>query len=220
MYQAVIFDLDGTLLNTIDDLANAGNFVCQQNHWPPHSIEEYKLFVGNGIPKLVERFSPADQRTPERLAKTLEQFREYYALHKEDSTAPYEGIISLLAELSQKGIILGVLTNKEDIFAKQIIARYFDASVFQLVQGALPHIPPKPDPTALLTMTHHTAFERKNILFVGDSNVDILTAKNAGIDCCGVLWGFRSKEELQQAGATYLIQTPQELTSLICTSTL
>ncbi len=211
MYQAVIFDLDGTLLNTIDDLANAGNFVCRQNGWPTHPVDCYKLFVGNGIPKLVERFSPADQRSPQRLEQTLRQFRQYYSLHKEDCTTAYEGIEALLHQLSAQQISLGVLTNKEDALAKQIIARYFDKSLFHLVQGALPDVPPKPDPTALHTICRHFAFAEKQVLFVGDSDVDMITAKNAGIDCCGVLWGFRSKEELKQAGATHLAQTPQEL---------
>ncbi len=213
MYQAAIFDLDGTLLNTIDDLANAGNAVCRQNGWAVHTVEEYKRFVGNGIPKLVERFSPADQRTPARLAQTLAQFREYYAAHKEDCTVPYDGILPLLGSLNERKIPLGVLTNKEDCFAKEIIKRYFGEGTFCCVQGATEQFPAKPDPTALLHLCTSEPFAGKRILFIGDSDVDIHTAVNAKLDSCGVLWGFRTEAELTAAGATYLARQPVHLLS-------
>lgn len=214
MYQAAIFDLDGTLLNTIDDLANAGNAVCQQNGWPTHTVEAYKRFVGNGIPKLVERFSPPDQRTPARMAQTLEQFRAYYAVHKEDCTLPYDGILPLLDALRKKGIPLGVLTNKEDRFAKEIVHRYFGTDAFCKIQGATEQFPPKPNPAALLHLCESEPFAGKRILFLGDSDVDIHTAANAKLDSCGVLWGFRGEAELTAAGATYLARHPSELAEL------
>ena len=138
MIKTVLFDLDGTLLNTIDDLADAGNWVCTQNGWPTFTVEQFKHMVGNGIPKLVERFSPEDARSQEHLAATLAQFSARYDAHKEDKTAPYAGIPELLDTLRANGIQCAVFSNKADAFCGKIIEHYFGPGSFSLVRGSRP----------------------------------------------------------------------------------
>lgn len=214
MYQYVIFDLDGTLLNTIDDLADAGNWVCRNHNWPVHTVEEYKRYVGNGMARLAEQFSPEDYHTPEGIRAILEEFMPYYHAHKEDKTAPYPGIRTLLERLKGAGVVMAVLSNKAHSLVPEIIEGYFPQT-FDYVQGAVDGVPTKPDPTLLHKLMGEMGASPEDTLFVGDSNVDIRTAKNGGLTSCGVLWGFRSREELAAEGAVHLAQTPEELEDLI-----
>ena len=213
MYSYVIFDLDGTLLNTIDDLADTGNHVCALHGWPAHPVEAYKRMVGNGIPKLVERFAPAgtDRDT---LDQAYGEFMAWYGVHKEDKTAPYPGMEGAALRLKQAGVSIAVLSNKADEMAGPVVEHYYPG-VFPIVQGALPDLPTKPDPTLLYKLMERMGADPKATLFVGDSNVDIQTAKNGGLASCGVLWGFRSRQELEAEGADFLARTPEELTGLV-----
>ena len=215
MYKTVVFDLDGTLLNTIDDLADAGNRVCAARGWPQHTVEEYKYFVGNGIPKLVERFSPPQARTPAVLADTLAAFQADYGAHLRDKTAPYPGIPALLARLKAAGVQLAVFSYKADPLARQVVADYFDAALFDAVRGALPGVPTKPAPQGTLALMQAIGADPAATLYVGDSNVDVDTAHNAGLPCCGVLWGFRTRQELTDAGAEHLAADAEELWNVI-----
>ena len=215
MYKTVVFDLDGTLLNTIDDLADAGNRVCAARGWPQHTVEEYKYFVGNGIPKLVERFSPPQARTPDQLADTLAAFQADYGAHLRDKTAPYPGIPALLARLKAAGVQLAVFSNKADPLARQVVADYFDAALFDAVRGALPGVPTKPAPQGTLALMQAIGADPAATIYVGDSNVDVDTAHNAGLPCCGVLWGFRTRQELTDAGAEHLAANAEELWNVI-----
>ena len=215
MYKTVVFDLDGTLLNTIDDLADAGNRVCAARGWPQHTVEEYKYFVGNGIPKLVERFSPPEARTPAVLADTLAAFQADYGAHLRDKTAPYPGVPALLARLKAAGVQLAVFSNKADPLARQVVADYFDAALFDAVRGALPGVPTKPAPQGTLALMQAIGADPAATLYVGDSNVDVDTAHNAGLPCCGVLWGFRTRQELTDAGAEHLAADAEELWNVI-----
>lgn len=215
MYKTVVFDLDGTLLNTIDDLADAGNRVCAARGWPQHTVEEYKYFVGNGIPKLVERFSPPEARTPDQLADTLAAFQADYGAHLRDKTAPYPGIPALLARLKAAGVQLAVFSNKADPLARQVVADYFDAALFDAVRGALPGVPTKPAPQGTLALMQAIGADPAATLYVGDSNVDVDTAHNAGLPCCGVLWGFRTRQELTDAGAEHLAADAEALWNVI-----
>ena len=213
MYPYVIFDLDGTLLNTIDDLANAGNHVCRLHGWPTHSVDEFKRMVGNGIPKLVERFAPEGTGAPV-LEQALGEFMAWYGVHKADQTAPYPGMLQAVRRLKEAGVSIAVLSNKADEMAGPVVEGYYP-QIFPLVQGALTGIPTKPDPTLLHRLMERMGASQENTLFVGDSNVDIQTAKNGGLTSCGVLWGFRSRQELEQEGADYLASTPEDLLTLI-----
>ena len=215
MYKTVVFDLDGTLLNTIDDLADAGNRVCAARGWPQHTVEEYKYFVGNGIPKLVERFSPPEARTPAILADTLAAFQADYGAHLRDKTAPYPGMPALLARLKAAGVQLAVFSNKADPLARQVVADYFDAALFDAVRGALPGVPTKPAPQGTLALMQAIGADPAATLYVGDSNVDVDTAHNAGLPCCGALWGFRTRQELTDAGAEHLAADAEELWNVI-----
>ena len=215
MYKTVVFDLDGTLLNTIDDLADAGNRVCAARGWPQHTVEEYKYFVGNGIPKLVERFSPPEARTPSVLADTLAAFQADYGAHLRDKTAPYPGMPALLARLKAAGVQLAVFSNKADPLARQVVADYFDAALFDAVRGALPGVPTKPAPQGTLALMQAIGADPAATLYVGDSNVDVDTAHNAGLPCCGVLWGFRTRQELTDAGAEHLAADAEALWNVI-----
>ena len=214
MYQNVIFDLDGTLLNTLEDLADAVNWVCIQHNWPVHTVEEYKYFVGNGMARLAERFAPEDWRTSERIAALLEEFMPYYNAHKEDKTAPYPGVVALLDRLKGAGVRMAVLSNKAHSLAPAIIEGYFPG-VFDFVQGALEGVPTKPDPTLLHRLMGEMGATPADTLFVGDSSVDIRTARNGGLVSCGVLWGFRTRAELETEGADRIVGTPEELGELI-----
>lgn len=214
MYRNVIFDLDGTLLNTLDDLADAGNHVCRLNGWPEHPVEAYKYFVGNGIEKLVERVMPPEHRRPDTVKAAFDTFVAYYDIHKEDKTRPYPGISTLLECLQAQGIRMAVLTNKAHPLAGDVVERYFPGK-FSWVQGALPGQPTKPDPTLLRALMEEMGANESDTLFVGDSNVDVRTAKNGNLPCCGVLWGFRTREELLAEGADFLALSPEELSKLI-----
>lgn len=214
MYQNVIFDLDGTLLNTIDDLADASNYVCRLHGWPTHTVEEYKRFVGNGMAKLAERFAPEDWRTPEKVEQLLGEFMPYYDQHKQDKTAPYVGMPQALERLKAAGVHMAVLTNKADQMAAPVVNGYYP-DVFPMVQGAVKGFPTKPDPTLLHRLMSRMGATPADTLFVGDSNVDIRTAKNGGLTSCGVLWGFRGRTELEQEGADFIVETPEELADLI-----
>lgn len=215
MIHTILFDLDGTLLNTIDDLADAANWVCAQNGWPQHTVAEYKYMVGNGIPKLVERFSPAEARTPDRLAETLAQFTARYDAHKEDKTAPYPGILELLKELKAAGIQTAVFSNKADALCGKIIEHYFGPGAFSAVRGSRPGVPTKPDPTGLWDLMRQLNADPATTLFVGDSDVDILTGHNAGLPAMGAVWGFRGAGELTAAGAEALAFRPGDILDYI-----
>lgn len=213
MYEHVIFDLDGTLLNTIDDLADTGNHVCTLHGWPTHTVDAFKLMVGNGIPKLVERFAPQGT-SQEMLDQAYQEFMDWYGVHKEDKTAPYAGMPEVAKALREAGVSIAVLSNKADVMAGPVVEHYYPG-IFPVVQGALPGLPTKPDPTLLYKLMERLGATQEDTLFVGDSNVDIRTAKNGGLTGCGVLWGFRSREELEAAGADVIVSTPQELQDLI-----
>lgn len=213
MFSHIIFDLDGTLLNTIDDLADAGNHVCAAHGWPTHTVDQFKYMVGNGIPSLVSRFTP-DGLEEEELAQALAEFSAYYGEHKEDKTAPYPGVPGLLDSLKGAGMRLAVLSNKAHALAGPVVEHYFPG-VFEYVQGALPGAPLKPDPTLLHALMESIGARPGTTLFAGDSDVDVLTGKNGALTVCGVLWGFRDRAELERAGADHIIERPEQMLALV-----
>lgn len=209
MYHTVIFDLDGTLLDTIQDLTNAGNWVCRRNGWPEYSAEEFKTMVGHGIPNLVRRFSPEKSRSPLLLANTLAQFSAYYGAHNMDETRPYDGIPALLERLGRRGVTLAVYSNKATAFAGRSWNTTFP--VLSIWCGASQGSAVKPDPAGHHALLADLAVRPEETLFVGDSGVDMQTAHNGGLTACGVTWGFRSRQELEDAGADHLADTPEAL---------
>lgn len=215
MYHTVLFDLDGTLLNTIDDLADAGNRLCAARGWPTHTPGEFCYLVGNGIPKLIERLTPEELRTPQVLEAAYRDFDADYHDHMFDKTAPYPGMPELLALLRDRGVRLAVFSNKDDALARGVVNHYFDPSLFVQVRGAFADVPKKPAPEGTLALMEQIGADPADTLYVGDSNVDVATAKNAGLPCCGVLWGFRTRQELCEAGADFLAADTGELARVI-----
>ncbi len=199
MYRMVIFDLDGTLLNTLDDLADAGNYALALCGFPVHDVEKYKYFVGNGIPKLIERILPAEYKNIS-FEKAYEAFNSYYAVHMNDKTRPYDGIDAMLCELKRHKINSVVVTNKSAKFAGKIVNYYF-GNMIEATYGSVEGFPKKPDPHWVNKAISDYGYDRKDIIYVGDSGVDMETAKNAGLFSCGVTWGFRTAEELLSCGA-------------------
>lgn len=212
----VIFDLDGTILDTLEDLAAAGNHTCEVNGWPTFPVDAYRYKVGNGMLKLVERFMPAELAGDGAVfERTLAQFRAYYGEHKADRTAPYEGILPMLDSLREAGVTLAVLTNKDHASAAPLVERYFGTERFALVQGRIDAFPPKPDPAITNHVLHALGADPAHALYVGDSSVDIRCGHNAGLKSAGVTWGFRGRAELEAEGADFIAETPGELLDII-----
>lgn len=215
-FSHVIFDLDGTILNTLEDLAAAGNHTCETHGWPTFAVDEYRYKVGNGMLKLVERFMPAEYAGDSRMfEQTLAEFRAYYGEHKEDHTAPYAGTIEMLDRLRAAGVQLAALTNKDHVSAAPLIEKYFGSERFALAQGRVDAFPPKPEAPVTLHVMEELGADPATTLYVGDSNVDILTGHNAGLKSAGVSWGFRGRAELEAAGADYVVDTQAELAALV-----
>lgn len=211
--KTMIFDLDGTLLNTLGDLADAANAALRQHGYPGRSDEEVRAFLGNGIRSLMRRAVPEDADDDAAVA-CLTDFRAYYDAHMMHRTAPYSGIPELLKALKTQGVKIGVLSNKYDKAAKALIAHYFPGLV-DLALGEREGVPRKPDPAAPNEMLQALGAERRTTLYVGDSNVDMQTAKNTGLFAVGVTWGFRDREVLIKSGANALIDRPAELLALL-----
>lgn len=210
MFEAVIFDLDGTILNTLDDLADSANHVLCAHGYPTHSTEQYKTFVGNGIPKLIHRMLPPDV-SDDIFKSILTEFQSYYGEHKNDKTAPYCGITEMLQKLKNSGLKICVLSNKQHDISVDIVKYHFGDDTFDLIRGKMEQFPAKPDPMSCNDVISVINIPKRNILYVGDSNVDMQTAANAGLTKCGVSWGFRSVEELRLAGADYIANTPYDI---------
>lgn len=218
MFDTVIFDLDGTLLDTLRDLADAANHALQSAGLPTHPVAAFRQFVGSGANRLIERMLPPSLCKDEALKLSLlADFNRYYALHKEDHTHPYPGICPLLATLRREGIKTGVVSNKPAAFVPQITGRYFPELIgvsIGLAEGA----PPKPHPAGLQQAMKLLSAVPARTLYVGDSNVDVATAHRIpALLCCGVLWGFRGKAELEHAGADFLAADAAGLQRLIFT---
>lgn len=214
MIKAVLFDLDGTLVNSLFDLATSTNYALAKMGFPTHGTDKYKYFVGDGMPKLIERALPEDSRTPEIRAKTLEIFSAHYHEHYADQTCEYQGISQLLETLIQSGVRLAVVSNKAQEFAKTVVSKTV-GDVFQIVCGKQEGYPAKPDPTLTLKVISDLGVEPKECVFVGDSGMDMLVAKNAGITAIGVDWGFRTVREQILNGADYVVHTPQDILNVI-----
>lgn len=211
-FSHVIFDLDGTLLNTLDDLAAAGNHVCELHGWPTFPTDCYRYKVGNGMPKLVERFMPAEYAGDARMFElAFAEFRSYYNEHKCDATAPYPGIIEMLDELRASGITCAVLTNKDHAAATPLVERFFGPDRFELVQGRVDAFPPKPEAPITLHVLERLGADPAQTLYVGDSNVDVQCGHNAGLTVAGCVWGFRGEGELVAEGAEFIAHEPSDL---------
>jgi 2-phosphoglycolate phosphatase len=210
---AVIFDLDGTLLNTLGDLRAATNHALEVRGLPPHSMEEIRQFIGNGIRLLICRAMP--EGTPEaEIDAALDDFKAYYAAHIHDRTVPYDGIPQLLTALRKRGIKVAVLSNKIDSASQQLIEYFFPGKT-DVVFGEHVGVPRKPDPTSCRMVMQQLGVQPEQVLYVGDSGTDMQTAKNAGLYAVGVTWGFRSKEVLLENGADVLVHRPEQILQIL-----
>ena len=214
-YDTIIFDLDGTLLDTLEDLKNAVNYALEEMGWPARSLDEVRLFVGNGVAKLMERAVPAGTG-PADTARALDIFKAYYARHSKDKTAPYPGILETLEALRAMGCKLAVVSNKFDAAVKDLARDYFPG-LMDLAAGEneAGGVPKKPDPAMVLQTMGALNAAPERAVYVGDSDVDLETAKNAGLPCISVTWGFRDRGFLLDHGATVFADSPGDLLSLI-----
>ena len=211
-YQAAIFDMDGTLINSLEDLADSVNEALKYYGLPPHTLEEYRYFVGNGARKLIERSLPKEKANDsDFVSEVLKYYDGCYERHLTNKTKPYEGILEMLKTLQDKKIPLGVCTNKQQFAADKIIQVMFPADMFGAVIGDQKGLPRKPDPTKVLKIAAKFNVNPKQVAYFGDTSVDMETAHNAGFLSIGVTWGFRPESELIESGAEILINHPSEL---------
>ncbi len=214
-YKGVIFDLDGTLVNSIDDIADSMNSVLRAHGYPTHTIDEYKGFVGHGMTNLVIGALPEDARTEARITPCRDAMLAEYGANCLSKTRPYDGIIDLIAALTRLNIERAVFSNKVDHLTKKIMAELFSGCNFAVISGSGPELPEKPDPKGVLAISGHLNIAPGNLVYVGDSDVDMQTACNAGMHPAGALWGFRTKEELISNGAEYLLDHPMDLVRIV-----
>ncbi len=209
MYNTYIFDLDGTLLSTLGDLAASCNYALRTNGLPERTIDEVRQFVGNGVKKLMERAIPGGLDN-DKFDKTYADFRQHYMQHNLDTTKPYDGVMEMLEELRKRGKKVAVVSNKF-YAATQELCRYFFGDLVPVAIGEREDIRKKPAPDTVLEAMRQLGVTAERAVYIGDSDVDIDTARNSGMPCISVLWGFRDKEFLLEHGATTLVSTPEEI---------
>ena len=213
MNKMVIFDLDGTLLDTLDDLCNSVNYSLRTNNFPERSLAEVRTFVGNGIRLLIERSVP-EGTSKELIDKTFECFKTYYAVHCNDKTKTYPGVMDMLKELKKNGYKIAVISNKAQYAVTKLCDIYFNNLLDDAV-GARENVAKKPSPDALYICAENNNINLNNVIYVGDSDVDVATANNAGVKGIAVTWGFRSRELLIKCGAENLADNTDELLQIL-----
>lgn len=213
MIEAVIFDLDGTLLYTLEDLKNSTNFSLRTFGYPERTLEEVRQFVGNGVRKLIERAVPEGTDTG-ITEEVLRVFKENYGQNMYNCTKPYNSIEKLLLGLRQNGLKTAVVSNKFDLAVKELCKKYF-GNLIDVAIGQREDVPKKPAPDGVFAAIDELGVKLKNCIYVGDSDVDVLTARNSGLPCIGVTWGYREKELLESKGADYIVNDPLEILDLI-----
>jgi phosphoglycolate phosphatase len=214
-FEAIVFDLDGTLLNTLEDLADAMNRVLKERGFPTHADDSYRYFVGEGSLMLVKHALPEDRQESEVVRSCLEAFFVDYGKNWMVKTRPYDGVSAMLDALMEQGIRMAILSNKRDEIVKKTVSKLLSKWSFDAVVGQRDEVPAKPDPTAALAIAELLHLSPREFLYVGDSAVDMQTALGAGMFPVGVLWGFRSREELLKAGARALIGRPLDLLGIL-----
>jgi len=217
--RGVIFDLDGTLLDTLADIGESTNQALAELGFPPHPLDSYRRFVGDGVPSLAKRALPPSHRDAESIARCAAGMRRAYAERWSRKTVPYPGIEALLDGLAERGVALAVLSNKPDEFCHVVIGHFFGSGRFRTVVGARPEAAHKPDPSSALEIARDLELEPREILYVGDTDTDMRTAVNAGMVAVGALWGFRDAEELSAAGARSLVRVPADVLDLLDAAT-
>ena len=215
MKKLVIFDLDGTLLDTIADLAESTNHALKQLDYPTHDVETIRTFVGNGINKLLERALPLQEQTEEKVMLMRSHFVPYYDAHNADLSSPYPGIVHLLEDLQGQGIMIAVASNKYQEATVKLVKHYFPMINFIEILGQREGINVKPDPSIVFDILKKANVNKEEVLYVGDSGVDMQTAINAGVDAIGVTWGFRPRTELEGFQPMGLIDKAEELWGFI-----
>ena len=215
MKKLAIFDLDGTLLNTIADLAHSTNYALNKLGYPTHEIEKYNFMVGNGINKLFERALPEGEKTEENVLRVRKEFIPYYDIHNADDSRPYPGVPELLTDLQSAGIQIAVASNKYQAATEKLIKHYFPTIRFTAILGQREGIPVKPDPTIIQEILSLSRIKKEDTLYVGDSNVDMQTAHNAQVEVAGVAWGFRPVSELEAFHPDHIVHKAEEIVQLI-----
>ncbi|WP_028316343.1 HAD family hydrolase [Desulfatibacillum aliphaticivorans] len=210
-YKAVIFDLDGTLLNTLDDLADSANRALAARGFPTYTVDEYKYFIGDGAEMLVRRALPEGAQDDDAVFGVLDAFKEDYSRNWNVKTRIYEGVNDLLTAVDGMGVRKAILSNKPHEYTLLCVEEYFAPGTFEMVLGMRPEVPKKPDPAGAFEIVQSLSLKPEECVFLGDSSTDIHTAKNANMLAVGALWGFRTADELTQAGAQVEIRTPMEL---------
>jgi phosphoglycolate phosphatase len=214
-YKAILFDMDGTLLDTLQDIAETVNSALRGFGFPVHEVNEYRYFVGDGEAKLAFRALPEDHRDPEMVNKVLSLFHQNYAVRWADNTRPYPGIPELLDYVAEQGIRMAILSNKRQKFVEEMATRLLSRWSFEVTLGADPSTPTKPDPAGALKVARQMGLEPGDFLYLGDSGVDMKTAVAAGMYPVGALWGYRDEDELLASGAKALVEEPSKLHSLL-----
>ena len=214
MIKLVVFDLDGTLADTLADLANAVNFALDQQSLQTYPVDDYRRFVGNGVDNLI-RVTMGNAYTPEGAGRAKADFQKYYAAHCKDCTVAYDGLEKLLDRLDAEKTATAVISNKPDRFVPEILSALYPHHTFLSAWGQRDEFPRKPSPESLEALIARSGFQKSDTLYVGDSNVDVMFAHNAGVRVCGVSWGFRGAQELREAGADYIVNSAEELYGLV-----
>lgn len=214
-FKCILFDLDGTLVNSLEDLADSMNKVLRKRGFPQHSVDEYRFMIGSGITHLVSESLPPGERGEKLIAECYGMMLEDYRGNCTNKTRPYDGIQSLLNELASRGVRMAVLSNKAEELTEKVVTTLFPDNHFDIVMGSTSGRPRKPDPTCALEISRRLATEPADFIYVGDTDVDMKTANSAGMYAVGALWGFRTKAELLSSGARYLLERPSDLIEIL-----